>query len=147
MPKQTSVSGAITPDSILHRFKLYNDYISKIRQQNLESGLDVKRNNDYVSQNKLVKQGVYEEFIQKTVNAKNNTWFTLNSLQAAGVISDLDIEQFPSRDYPYLRMNRISRIKDSKGEWLNLYTLSLPLLRKEMRSVGLSLNKISFIDR
>lgn len=124
IPVAEKDSGAITPDTIMYRFKLYNQFIDKVRQQNLEAGLDVKRNNDFVSQNKLVKQGVYEEFIQKTVNAKNNTWFTLTSLQAAGVISDLDIEQFPSRDYPYFRLNRITRIKDSRGEWLQfIYTV------------------------
>ena len=31
----------ITPDTILKRFKLYNDIISKLRQQNLENGLDI----------------------------------------------------------------------------------------------------------
>jgi hypothetical protein len=34
----------IIPDTILNRFKLYNDIISKLRQQNLENGLDAKRN-------------------------------------------------------------------------------------------------------
>jgi hypothetical protein len=35
--------GIITPDTILKRFNLYNDIISKLRQQNLENGLDAKR--------------------------------------------------------------------------------------------------------
>jgi hypothetical protein len=32
----------ITPDTILKRFKLYNDIVSKLRQQNLENGLDAE---------------------------------------------------------------------------------------------------------
>ena len=31
----------ITPDTILRRFKLYDDIVSKLRQQNLENGLDI----------------------------------------------------------------------------------------------------------
>ena len=51
----------ITPDTILKRFNLYNDIISKLRQQNLENGLDAKRNNAFVPQTKLKQQRVLRE--------------------------------------------------------------------------------------
>ena len=48
MTKQTNE--VITPQTILHRFELYNNYIENLRKANLEAGLDVKRNNDFVPQ-------------------------------------------------------------------------------------------------
>ena len=47
--------GEITPNKLLRRFHLHNEHIDKIRTQNLEAGLDVKRNNNFVSQNKLTQ--------------------------------------------------------------------------------------------
>src|SRR5918994_607160 len=115
----------ITPDTILKRFKLYNDIISKLRQQNLENGLDAKRNNAFVPQTKLKQQEIYEKFIQQTTNVKTGHWHTIHSLQEAGVISDLDIQQFETTDIPYVRLNRLTRVKSPGGkEWLErIYTI------------------------
>jgi hypothetical protein len=109
----------ITPDTLLRRFKLYNDIISKLRQQNLENGLDVKRNNVFVPQTKLKQQEYYEKFIQQTTNPKTGHWHTIHSLQEAGVISDLDIQQFETTDIPYVRLNRLTCVRSPVGkEWL-----------------------------
>jgi hypothetical protein len=125
--KQTSVTAnekasdsdneteAITPKSILRRFELYNDYVSKIRQQNTEANLDVKRNNDFVPQTKLLKQEVYEKFI-KQATARNGKWNTVISLQDQGILSDLDVEQFEGKEYPYARLNRLTRVKNQDGK-------------------------------
>jgi hypothetical protein len=113
----------ITPDTILRRFKLYNDIISKLRQQNLENGLDAKRNNAFVPQTKLKQQEIYEKFIQQTTNIKTGKWHTIHSLQEAGIISDLDIQQFETTEIPYVRLNRLTRVKRSKRR-LNIH---LPL--------------------
>ena len=147
MTKQTiadKVSEAITPQTILKRFEHYNQFINKIRSQNLEAGLDVKRNNDFVSQNKLLKQSVYEEFIRKTTNPKTGKWYTIESLKAAGVISELDAEQFPSREYPYFRLNRITRIKDSSGgEWLQ-FNYTIYALTKEGNAIHRTISDADF---
>jgi hypothetical protein len=113
----------ITPDTILRRFKLYNDIISKLRQQNLENGLDAKRNNAFVPQTKLKQQEIYEKFIQQTTNIKTGKRHTIHSLQEAGIISDLDIQQFETTEIPYVRLNRLTRVKRSKRR-LNIH---LPL--------------------
>jgi hypothetical protein len=109
----------ITPDTILKRFKLYNDIVSNLRQQNLENGLDAKRNNVFVPQTKLKQQEIYEKFIKQTTNPKTGQWYTIHSLQEAGIISDLDIQQFETTDIPYVRLNRLTRVKSPNGkEWL-----------------------------
>ena len=54
MTKQTSE--AITPQTLLHRFELYNNEIERIRKANLDAGLDNKRNNDFVPQVHLKQQ-------------------------------------------------------------------------------------------
>jgi len=109
----------ITPATILKRFNLYNDIISKLRQQNLENGLDAKRNNVFVPQTKLKQQEYHEKFIKQTTNPKTGKWYNIHSLQEAGVISDLDIQQFETTDIPYVRLNRLTRVKSPNGkEWL-----------------------------
>jgi hypothetical protein len=135
-----------TPQTILKRFKAYNQFIEKIRKQNLEAGLDVRRNNNFVSQNKLIKQGVYEEFTLKTTNPKTGKWYTIESLKAAGIISELDAEQFPSRDYPYFRLNRITRIKDTKGEWLQ-FNYTIYALTKEGNAINRTISDADFYYR
>ena len=74
----------ITPDTILKRFKLYNDIISKLRQQNLENGLDAKRNNFFAPQTKLKQQEYYEKFIQQTTNPKTGNWYTIRIVAICG---------------------------------------------------------------
>jgi hypothetical protein len=146
LTKQTSVNEAITPQSILKRFEHYNKFIDNIRKQNLEAGLDVKRNNNFVSQNKLLKQGVYEEFIQKTTNPKTGQWYTIDSLKAAGVISELDAEQFPSRENPYFRLNRITRIKNPSGEWLQ-FNYTIYALTKEGNAITRGISDADYYYR
>jgi hypothetical protein len=126
MTKHHSVEKeTITPDLILKRFKLYIEQISKLRQQNLENGLDEKRNNAFVPQIKLKQQEIYEKFIQQTTNVKTGNWHTIGSLQSAGILSDADIQQFETTDIPYVRLNRLTRVKSPNGkEWLErMFTL------------------------
>ena len=111
----------ITPDTILRRFKIYNEYISKIRQKNIDNGLDAQRSNLFVPQSELKQQEIYEKFIQKTTHPRTGKWYTVKSLQEAGVISDLD--QFDSEP-PYARLNRLARVKSGNKEWLErMFTL------------------------
>jgi hypothetical protein len=113
----------ITPDTILRRFKIYNEYISKIRQKNIDNGLDAQRSNLFVPQSELKQQEIYEKFIQKTTHPRTGKWYTVKSLQEAGVISDLEVDQFDS-ELPYARLNRLTRVKSGNKEWLErMFTL------------------------
>jgi hypothetical protein len=114
MTKHTSEP--ITPQTILHRFELYNNEVERIRKQNLDAGLDVKRNNDYAPQNHLNQQEVYEKFLKTATNPKTKKWYTPQSLSAAGEIPDTDLEQFENREYPYARLNRLTRVRTRDGK-------------------------------
>ena len=114
MTKQTSE--AITPNTILQRFELYNNEIERIRKANLDAGLDNKRNNDFAPQLKLKQQEYYEKFIKSATHPKTKKWYTPQSLNASGEIPDSDLEQFEDKDYPHVRLNRLTRVKGLGGK-------------------------------
>jgi hypothetical protein len=115
--KQTSEP--ITPNLILQRFEYYNNEVERIRKQNLDAGLNIRRNNDYAPQTHLNQQDYYEKFIKTTTHPKTKKWYSPDSLIAAGEIPETDLEQFENKDYPYARLNRLTRVKTIDGkEWL-----------------------------
>jgi hypothetical protein len=128
--KQTSVAASeketevITPHSLLHRFKLYNEIVEKYRTKNITAGLDIKRANIYTPQTKLKQQERIEQFIKSTTHPKSGTWITSDYLLDQNVLSDQDVEQFGS-PLPYARLNRLTRVKSPDGkEWLErMFTL------------------------
>jgi hypothetical protein len=132
MTKQTAVAEkdsqteteAITPQSLLHRFKLYNEIVEKYRTKNITSGLDIKRANVYTPQTKLKQQERIEQFIKSTTHPKSGTWITSDYLLDQNVLSDQDVEQFGTL-LPYARLNRLTRIRSPDGkEWLErMFTL------------------------
>lgn len=129
MVKQTSAdkdseTEAITPQILLHRFKLYNEIVEKYRTKNITSGLDVKRANVYTPQTKLKQQERIEQFIKSTTHPKSGTWITSDYLLDQGVLSNQDVEQFET-PLPYARLNRLTRVKTPDGkEWLErMFTL------------------------
>ena len=115
--------GEITPKALLHRFKLYNEIVEKYRTKNITAGLDVKRANVYTPQTKLKQQERIEQFIKSTTHPKSGTWITSEYLLDQGVLSDQDVEQFET-PLPYARLNRLTRILNSSGQYLErMFTL------------------------
>lgn len=149
MTKQSAVekdSEAITPKSLLHRFELYNDYITKIRQQNIEAGLDVKRNNDFVPQTKLLKQEVYEKFI-KQATARSGKWNTVTSLQDQGILSELDVEQFRGIEFPSSSLNRLTRLKNQDGKEYLERMITIKALSREGNVISKVITDIDYYHK
>jgi hypothetical protein len=121
MTKQPAVADkdseteAITPQSLLHRFKLYNEIVEKYRTKNITAGLDIKRANVYTPQTKLIQQERIEQFIKSTTHPKSGTWITGDYLLDQGVLSEQDVEQFET-PLPYARLNRLTRVRSPDGK-------------------------------
>ena len=115
--------GEITPKSLLHRYKLYNEIVEKHRTKNITAGLDIKRANDYTPQIKLKFQERIEQFIKSTTHPKSGAWITSDYLLDQGVLSDQDVEQFEN-PLPYARLNRLTRVLNPLGQYLErMFTL------------------------
>jgi hypothetical protein len=123
--QQSAASEAITPQSLLHRYKLYNEIVEKYRTKNIvDAGLDIKRANVYTPQTKLKMQERLEEFIKSTTHPKTGVWITSAHLLDQGILSEQDVEQFET-PLPYARLNRLTHVKTPDGkEWLEkMFTL------------------------
>lgn len=122
MTKQV-VSGIeeITPKTFLKRFDFYNAYIEKLRSENIQSGLDIKRTNFYVPQDKLFYQGIYEKFIKEATHPRTQKWNTIHSLLESEALSDLDVERFEGNVFPTFVLNRLTRVKSPSGDHLERF--------------------------
>jgi hypothetical protein len=122
--QQSAASEAITPQSLLHRYKLYNEIVEKYRTKNISANLDMKRVNDYTPQLKLKGQERLEEFIKSTTHPKTGQFISSDYLLDQGVLSSQDVEQF-EHSLPYARLNRLTHVKTPDGkEWLErMFTL------------------------
>lgn len=149
--KQTTVVNEsdkeeITPQTILKRFELYNDFISKIRQQNITAGLDNKRNNDFVPQSKLLKQEAYEKFIKQSTS-RSGKWNTVTSLQDQGVLSDLDLESFEGKEFPSFSLNRLTRLKNQDGKEYLERMFTINSLTREGNAIHKTITEIDYYHR
>ena len=64
----------------------------------------------------LNQQEVYEKFIKSATHPKTKKWYTIQSLNASGEIPDSDLEQFEDKEYPFLRLHRLTRVKERDGK-------------------------------
>lgn len=139
------VDNNITPESILKRFDIYNDAVSKVFKHNEEAGLDKVRNNEFAPSTQLFLEKVYRDFIEKTTNPRTGKWNTLESLSAANIISDLDIENFEGKTFPRIELVRLTRVKGIDGkEWLERFIM-IHGLTKEGNIVNKSISDLDNI--
>jgi hypothetical protein len=108
-----------TPELLLRRFKLMQQFIDKVKQTNLDAGLDRKYASYYLDYPEPFEKTRYEKWLAAVTNPKRpGKFWQIADLKAADLIPEDEENENEGKTYPYRRLSSLIKIKNKDGIWL-----------------------------
>jgi hypothetical protein len=128
MTKQTQAAPEEKPTTelLLRRFKLMDEFVENLKQQNIKAGVDVEKNvmKQFVPWSDFVQRKIkYQGWIDSCTNPKKpGKFYTISDLKKAEKIPEDMISDHEDKKYPYRKLDSLYKIKTKDGKlWLMRY--------------------------
>jgi hypothetical protein len=126
MTKQTQASPEEkpSPELLLRRFKLMDEFVENLKQQNIKAGIDPKVMKGFVPWSDFVIRKIsYQGWIDACTNPrKPGKFYTISDLKKAEKIPEDFISEHEEKKYPYRKLDSLYKIKSKDGKlWLMRY--------------------------
>ena len=103
----------ITSELLQKRYKLLDDYLSKLSDSNIKNGLDPSKAGEYVAPIYLVTRNKLQAFFKDTIHPQTGNFFTRQNIEAMGnIIEDNEGVESP----PSFKLTRLSRVLTPTGK-------------------------------
>jgi hypothetical protein len=133
-----------TPELLLRRFELMDDFVEGIRKANLKAGLDQKYMGLYIEwRDDFLLKRKYQNWLKTVINPKTGKFYQYSDLIANGDIPEGD---YGNALFPYRRLNSLHKIQTSDGTFLMRYE-RWHGLSKAGQEIAISVNDLDYWTR
>jgi hypothetical protein len=106
-------------DLLLRRFKLMDEFVQDLRQQNIKAGVDSAKGvmKQFIPWSDFVQRKIkYQGWLDTVTNPnKPGKFYTIKDLKRTEDLPEDTISEHEGKSYPYRKLNALYKIKDKRG--------------------------------